>query len=154
MTGTPTRAVLRCLTLAALAFTGCVNDDLTFYEFELRGTVSVGGGLPDTGALHLELHHAESGAGRFTYPLGEFAAFPELGEPGAELRVTARAPVDEGEGLVVYAWLDVDGDGILCAPGVTDEPAGLVEVDLFPAHALSFTLTLTATCSGPEALYP
>ena len=99
-------------------------------------------------------HHAESGAGRFTHPLGEFAAFPELGEPGAELRVTARAPVDEGEGLVVYAWLDVDGDGILCAPGVTDEPAGLVEVDLFPAHALSFTLTLTATCSGPEALYP
>ena len=154
MTGTPTRAVLRCLTLAALAFTGCVNDDLTFYEFELRGTVSVGGGLPDSGALHLELHHAESGAGRFTHPLGEFAAFPELGEPGAELRVTARAPVDEGEGLVVYAWLDVDGDGILCAPGVTDEPADLVEVDLFPAHALSFTLTLTATCSGPEALYP
>lgn len=151
MIGTTTRSLL---TLAALALTGCINDDLTLYEFELRGTVTIGAGLPTTGALNLELHHAQSGAGRFTHPLGEFAAAPQLGKPGAELSVTARAPVDEGEGLVVYAWLDVDGDGILCAPGVTDEPAGLVEVDEFPAHALRFTLTLTSPCSGPEALYP
>ncbi|MBA3548398.1 MAG: hypothetical protein H0T76_18095 [Nannocystis sp.] len=143
-----------CITLAALALAGCINDDLTLYEFELRGTVSVADGLPTTGDLHLELHHAESGAGRFSYPLGQFAAFPDVGSPDAELTVTARAPIDEGNGLVVYAWLDVDGDGMLCAPGVVDEPAGLVEVDTFPAHALRFTLTLTSPCSGPEALYP
>lgn len=142
------------IALAALLLAGCINDDLTLYEFELRGTVTVAAGLPNTGALQLELHHAESGTGRFTYPLGQFAAFPEVGSPGAELTVTARAPVDEGHGLVVYAWLDVDGDGILCAPGVADEPAGLVELDDFPAHTLRFTLTLAAPCSGPEALYP
>lgn len=142
------------LTTLMLALTGCINDDLTLYEFALRGTVTVAAGLPTTGPLNLELHHAQSGTGRFTYPLGQFAAFPDIGKPGAELDLTARAPIDEGEGLVVYAWLDVDGDGILCAPGVTDEPAGLIEVDEFPAHALRFTLTLTSPCSGPEALYP
>lgn len=142
------------LTTLMLALTGCINDDLTLYEFELRGTVTVAAGLPTTGTLNLELHHAQSGTGRFTYPLGQFAAFPGIGKPGAELDLTARAPIDEGEGLVVYAWLDVDGDGILCAPGVTDEPAGLIEVDEFPAHVLRFTLTLTSPCSGAEALYP
>jgi len=145
---------LTSILLAALALTGCINDDLTLYEFELSGTVAVADGLPAAGALHLELHHAESGAGRFTHPLGEFAAFPEVGSPGAELTVDARAPIDEGRGLVVYAWLDVDGDGILCAPGVEDEPAGLVEIAGFPAHSVRFTLELAAPCSGPEALYP
>lgn len=142
------------LLLAALAPGACINDDLTLFEFDLRGTVTVAAGLPATGALHLELHHAESGAGRFAHPLGEFAAFPALGNPGAELSVTARAPVDEGRGLVVYAWLDVDGDGILCALGVDDEPAGLVELTPFPVHRLRFTLELAHPCSGPEALYP
>lgn len=140
--------------LAALLPGACVNDDLTLYEFTLRGTVTVAAGLPAAGALHLELHHAESGAGRFAHPLGEFAAFPDVGSPGAELSVTARAPVDEGQGLVVYAWLDVDGDGILCALGVDDEPAGLVELAGFPAHNIRFTLELAEPCSGPEALYP
>jgi hypothetical protein len=144
----------RSLSLAALALASCINDDLTLYEFELRGTVSVAPGRPTSGALHLELHHAESGEGRFAHPLGEFAAFPDAGEPGVELTLTARAPIDEGQGLVVYAWLDVDGDGILCAPGVDDEPAGLVELTDFPAHALEFSLVLASPCAGPEALYP
>ena len=60
------------LTTLALALTGCINDDLTLYEFELRGTVTVAAGLPTTGTLNLELHHAQSGTGRFTYPLGQF----------------------------------------------------------------------------------
>jgi len=154
MTRTTTGTLALATLTLTLALTGCINDDLTLYEFELRGTVTVAADLPTAGTLHLELHHARSGAGRFLYPLGEFAAFPMVGTPGAELRVTARAPIDEGEGLVVYAWLDVDGDAILCAPGVTSEPAGLIEVDEFPAHALRFTLTLTSPCSGPEALYP
>ena len=103
MTGTPTRAVLRCLALAALAFTGCVNDDLTFYEFELRGTVSVGGGLPDTGALHLELHHAESGAGRFTHPLGEFAAYAGT---ACGSSVLALRPIEELEAVHACGLLE------------------------------------------------
>jgi hypothetical protein len=55
---------------------------------------------------------------------------------------------------VVYGWLDVDGDGVLCAPGAAPEPAGAVEVDGFPAHALGFSLALGSACAGASALWP
>lgn len=138
-----------------LVFTGaCINDDVRLYELALRGQVEVADGLPTTGRLQIELHHAEGGAGMFAHPLGLFAEFADAGAPGDELELAARVPIDEGSGLVVYAWLDVDGDGILCAPGVTDEPAGLAPIAGFPAHALEFSLVLAAPCVGPEALYP
>jgi hypothetical protein len=54
----------------------------------------------------------------------------------------------------VYAWVDVNGDGQLCAPGTAPEPAGLAVVSGFPAHALSYRVELRATCVGPEALFP
>lgn len=132
----------------------CINEDTRLYELELRGRVTVGDGLPTGGALQLELHHAEGGTGRFVHPLGAFAEFADVGAPGDELAVDARVPIDEGSGLVVYAWLDVDGDGILCAPGVSDEPAGLALLADFPEHTLEFSLSLATPCVGPEALYP
>lgn len=132
----------------------CINEDIRLYELELRGRVTVADGLPASGELQLELHHAEGGTGRFAHPLGMFAEFADVGAPGETLAVDTRVPLDEGSGLVVYAWLDVDGDGILCAPGVSDEPAGLVELADFPAHTLDFSLSLTTPCVGPEALYP
>ena len=140
--------------LASTLVGACINEDTTLYELELRGQVAVADGLPASGAVQLELHHAQGGVGEFAHPLGEFAEFADVGAPGDMFTVRARVPTDEGSGLVVYAWLDVDGDGILCAPGVDDEPAGLVQLDGFPAHALGFTLSLATPCVGPEALYP
>ena len=137
-----------------LSQAACVNEDVQLFELDLRGRVTVAAGLPASGELQLELHHAQGGSGRFAHPLGMFAEFADAGAPGETLAVEARVPIDEGTGLVVYAWLDVDGDGILCAPGVTDEPAGLVELADFPAHTLEFSLSLTTPCVGPEALYP
>lgn len=143
------------LTLSlALAASACINEDVLLYELDLRGQVTVADGLPASGRLQLELHHAEGGAGRFAHPLGLFAEYADVGAPGDTLELSARVPTDDGTGLVVYAWLDVDGDGILCALGVSDEPAGLVELSDFPAHALEFSLVLASPCAGPEALYP
>ncbi|TKD09236.1 hypothetical protein [Polyangium fumosum] len=132
---------------------GCVNEETRLYEIELDGKVAVPDGAPSAGAVHLAFHVAKTfGEGDLEHPLGVFETRTVAGV--GPVRETVLYPLDEGEGLVVYGWLDSDGDGVHCAPGQTEEPAGLVKVAGFPAHALSFSLTLRAPCVGPESLYP
>jgi hypothetical protein len=136
------------------ALTGCINKETNLYEVTLNGQISVVGMLPSNGEVHLEFHHAESvGDGELAHPLGEFdrQTMASIGPA----RNTLLYPKDDGAGLIVYGWLDADGDGILCAPGKPrSEPAGLVRVSGFPAHTLSYALVLDTVCAGPESLYP
>lgn len=137
--------------LPALVLTGCINAETHLYEVVLDGMVGVAPGAESAGVVHLEFHVAQTfGRGELAHPLGEFdtRTLPGVGP----VRETLLYPRDDGSGLVVYGFLDVDGDGTLCAPGQTSEPAGLVQVDGFPAHSVSFSLVLDDVCSGPEAL--
>lgn len=135
---------------------GCINDDVELYEVRLRGDASAPSRSGDSGTLHLEFHHRQSsGRGALAHPLGEIdrrtltaAALP------VPIDETLLYPTQAGQGLLVYGWLDLDGDGILCAPGQKNEPAGIVEVQGFPARSLSFNLRLVQPCAGPERLYP
>jgi len=133
---------------------GCINVESNFYEVALSGQIDVAAGLPNTGEVYLEFHHAQSvGVEELAHPLGEFdrQTIPSIGSTSQTLLY----PKDDGAGLIVYGWLDVDGDGVLCAPGQPRiEPAGLVVVSGYPAHSLSFTLMLDTPCVGPEAFYP
>jgi hypothetical protein len=134
----------------ALTLSACINDDLVLDEIELRGSIVVEPDMSDMGGtIHLEFHHAFSGSGELEHPLGLIER-SEL-EPGArELDHTLLVPRDEGEGLVVYAWLDRDGDGILCGlEGDAAEPAGAITLD-YPPYTLEFELTLDQPCAGPE----
>lgn len=146
---TPRRALL-----AALLAAGCINEDLELYEVTLSGTVSRAGVIVEPGEVHLELHHARSGAGKFETPLGRIDATiePKLG--AVEWLTFVPLGEGEGEGLVLYGWLDLDGDGVLCAPGAAPEPAGAVELSGFPDHTIDFSLTLDTDCADSSALYP
>jgi len=128
----------------------CINEDRRLYEVVLDGTITVTDGA--TGTVHLELHHAQRGDGDLETPLGLIAE-TTIDGPGP-VEWTALVPIDGGEGLVVYGWLDVDGDGLLCGLDASPEPAGVIEVAGFPAHALTFALVLDTPCAGPSALYP
>lgn len=142
-----------CAVLAAACAAGCVNGDVRLYEVRVRGATSVAPLMDGTGAVHLEFHVAHSkGEGALAHPLGPFArrTLPGLGA----VDETVLHPLDDGDGLVIYGWLDRDGDGRLCAPGKGGEPAGAVEVKPFPAHEAAFALVLDRACAGPEALYP
>lgn len=137
----------RLLLMLGLALPGCINDDVVLDEIELRGSITID---PDPGGtLHLEIHHAVSGSGELEHPLGLIESLAL--EPGArELDHVVLVPRDEGEGLVVYAWLDRDGDGILCGlDGDLEEPAGAVVLD-YPPYAIEFELVLDQLCAGPE----
>ncbi len=137
-------------------FVGCINDDVDLYEVRLRGDASAPSRSSDSGTLHLEFHHQQSsGRGALAHPLGEIdrrtrtaTALP------VPIDETLLYPTQAGQGLLVYGWLDIDGDGILCAPGQKNELAGIVEVQGFPARSLSFSLRLVQPCAGPERLYP
>lgn len=130
---------------------GCINEDVRLYEVTLSGEVMASEPAP-TGTVHLELHHQRRGRGELETPLGLIDT-TEIDAPG-ETEWTTLVPLGEGEGLVLYGWIDVDGDGLLCALGAAPEPAGVVEIAGFPAHALEFTLTIDTPCAGPSALYP
>jgi len=139
-------ALLALTCLSSLA--GCVNGDAVYYVVDLEIDVSVDADGPIT----LTAHHATQGEGLLEHPLGPFdeAVF----EDDALISWQIAVPQHEGEGLIVYGWQDRDGDGVLCAPGVDDEPAGLTVVEAYPAHAIAIELVLDANCRGPEALVP
>lgn len=128
------------------------NTTSELYEVSLEGSIqnSVSPSVP--GIVTVTLYHASSGEGELAHPL-EFIERFELDAPG-DFSHAFLYPLDVGEGLVVYAWQDLDGDGILCAPDQTDEVAGVVEVSPFPAHAVVISLSMDAPCAGPEALFP
>ncbi len=138
---------------AGFGLLGCINDDLRLYEVALTGEItSVAAG--QGGVVHVEVHHASAGTGQLERPLGLIDRF-ELADGERSVDTELLVPIDEGQGLVVYAWLDLDGDGVLCSlAGNRDEPAGAIELGEFPAHAIDFELELDTACVGPELAWP
>lgn len=148
------KSLMMLVVVGSCLSTSCINEETHLYEVALSGQIAVAGGFSNKGEVFLQFHHESSvGAGELAHPLGEFEemTLSSIGPTSQSLLY----PKDEGAGLVVYGWLDVDGDGVLCAPGKPrTEPAGLVVVDGFPAHSVSYTLVLDTACAGPESLYP
>ncbi len=140
----------RLTLLLTLLLTGCASDVTTLLEVTVTGVVTVGD--EQGGDVEVVLHHASMGEGDLEHPLGPIESFAAtLGE---DFEHVFDYPTDDGTGLVVYAWLDRDEDGVLCAPGIDDEEAGLLEVDAFPAYTVDVALELTDLCEGPEGLFP
>ena len=135
--------------LALLLLAGCASQTTTLLEVELTGVVTAGAAEGD---VEVQLHFAEQGVGELAHPLGEIERFEA--SLGVGFAHAFDYPPDDGTGLLVYAWHDADGDGVLCAPGVDDELAGLVEVEEFPAFAVEVELELDLACGGPEGLLP
>lgn len=144
------------LVAAAASATGCINDDIELYEARVRGRVAAASPTAITGTLHLQFHHQMSaGRGALAHPLGEIdrRQVAAVTLP-VDIDETLLYPTQAGQGLIVYGWLDRDGDGILCAPGQVDEPAGAGRAADFPSHSLTVDLALTQPCAGAERLYP
>lgn len=138
--------------LFLFALQGCVNDDVLLYEVRVHGSVAA----METGALHLEFHHEQRfGSGALAHPLGEFdRRTVSAAQAPISFDETILYPQQKGQGLLIYGWLDTDGDGVLCAPGKLPEPSGLFRVSSFPAHSVEVQLVLDKRCAALEALFP
>ena len=144
------------LTTLCAATGACVNEDVHLYEVELAGRIATEDpALDGEGDVYLELHHGYVGEGELRRPLGLIESW-QLDPEERELDDVVLVSTDGGaEGLVLYGWLDLDGDGILCAAGtVIEEPAGVVVLSDYPAHVISFDLQLSSPCRGVEPLFP
>ena len=137
--------------VAALLAAGCSEKPAEIRSLKINGTVQMPVDAATSGELHVMAYHAWTGVGELRHPLlfmGEFSA------PVGDFSGTIEYPAGAGEGLVVYAWLDSDGDGVLCTPQNDTELAGLSEVVEFPADEVSVELSLDANCKSANWFFP
>jgi hypothetical protein len=139
------------LVAAVMALTGCgeVTTKSKTMAVDLHGELRVPPGAD--GPVHVAVYHAWSGRGELRHPLQFIVAFTAT--PGA-YRHAIEYPVDAGEGLVVYAWVDLDGDGVLCTPSYRMDLSGLTEAKSFPGDSPQVDVDMTAPCRGPDWFFP
>ncbi len=130
----------------ALLLSGCAPE--TLYRVDLEGEVLA----EPTGPITLTFAYHWWGDGELSTPFQPIHSL-EMDGPGVFSASLDYFP-DDGEGLLVYGWQDLDGDNELCAPGAEEEPSGLVEVSDFPTFSVEVLLPLDAACRGPETLLP
>ena len=118
---------------------------------QLSGRIVVPEGLPADGTVTVRLFHAWALDGELRHPLAELGSFETaVGEYSHEFDY----PVEAGEGLVVYAWLDRDGDGVHCTPTERIDASGLTEVTGFAPGAVTADVEIVAPCASPGWFYP
>jgi hypothetical protein len=140
-------AVCACVVAALLA--ACAEAPPPARGIVLDGEIRVPPGA--SGRVTVNLYHAWALQGELRHPLqaiGQFEATP------GPFTHRFDYPEHEGEGLVAWAWIDLDGDGVLCTPERRVDLAGLAEVQGFPADRVSVTLDLAEPCRGPDWFYP
>ena len=143
--------ILPLLLVACLALAGCGEPVVKTMPVTVSGNISVLDDVNSDGMVHIALYHAWALEGELRHPVQFIEAF-EGGIGGFSIDVDY--PVDKGEGLLVYAWLDTDGDGVLCTPTGRSDLAGLTEVKNFPSENVTVDVWLVAPCAGPDWFYP
>lgn len=146
-----TARVIVLSTIAFLGLAGCAERAEPTRSIELTVNVTAPPDMAATGTVHVAALHAWELQGDLRHPRGEIQSFEA--KVGSTTH-TLSYPTERGEGLLVYAWLDSDGDGVHCTPTARTEPAGLVEVKDFPADRVVANVELTQPCRGADWFYP
>jgi hypothetical protein len=150
-------AALAATALAALATlaAGCGSEaPVPTRAIEVRGEIRLPPGAELRGKVYVNLYHAWALQGELRHPLQLIESFEAAPGAFSHRLLYPQDPAGESEGLVVYAWADLDGDAVLCTPTVRGDVAGLAEVEGFPADAVNVTVDLTEPCRGPDWFYP
>ncbi len=143
-------AVMLVPAAAALALSACAEPTPETRKVELKATVVAPPGVE--GPVEVRLFHAWSLEGELRHPLQLIEIFPA--EANTPFTHTLDYPVDGGEGLAVFAWIDTDGDGIHCTPTVRNDLSGLSVADSIDAQPIELTVMLTEPCRAPGWFYP
>lgn len=137
----------------AVACFGCAAEEPPPppISVELEAAIAAPEEVDPAAIVHLSVHHAWTGTGELRYPLEIVERWEtNLGSSNFSFDY----PSAGGDGLVVYAWLDADGDGVNCTPTARGDLADLVEVEAFPSEQVSASLFLDAPCAGPDWFFP
>ncbi|MEO8224304.1 MAG: hypothetical protein ABI661_05820 [Gammaproteobacteria bacterium] len=118
---------------------------------EISGELRLPADITPAGKVHVTLFHAWALTGNLRHPLEPIETFEAAPGPFTH---RFSYPEGVGEGLIVYVWADVDGDGVQCTPTVRTDPSGLTEVAGFPADSARVVVNLTEACRGANWFYP
>jgi hypothetical protein len=135
--------------LALAGLTACAAPEEPVRRVELSGRVVAPEGV--SGPVQVRVYHAWALTGELRHPLEFITEFPVTGE---QFQQSFDYPLATGEGLAVYAWMDVDGDGVLCTPGDRRDLSGLTARESLSDGPVTVDVTLTDACRGPEWFYP
>ena len=129
--------------LLLVGLTGCLEAEV-LHEVALSGAVH----SDQAGPVELWFMHSRWGDGDLETSNMVFDS--NWLDDAGEFTCVVQVPQTAGEGLSVYGWQDVDGDGEHCRPGSAPEPSGIVEGLAYPTHELEIELELVWTCEGPD----
>jgi hypothetical protein len=139
-----------CLLSVALLINACSESQPEGEEITISGQIITSEDVQGK-TFNLSVFHAQSGIGFQQHPLYEIESFTSQ---SLNFNHTFIYNSSGNTGLVVYAWLDTDQDGIMCTPQSRDDIAGIDLNEDFPNSNQSFKIELTQQCVGPDWFYP
>jgi hypothetical protein len=145
------RIPLQAMVPVLLLLAGCKGIVTIVQPIDISGTLASGDG--HDGPVCLEAYQAWSGEGDLRYPMHRVGR-TWVDTPG-DYTMSVELPVEDGEGLVLFAWQDRDGDGWHCAPGVDDELSGVTVVSESEVpDVVEADLVMDSACAGATRLFP
>lgn len=135
---------------ASLLVAGCADPEPQVRSMEVIGRVIAPPAMQ--GPVEVRLYHAWSLEGDLRHPLQWIDTFDA--EAGSTFQHSFDYPTEIGEGLVVYAWMDTDGDGVLCTPTSRQDISGLTEAEDASAASVEVEVMLVEPCRGPDFFFP
>ena len=132
-----------CLLSAVLLINACSESEPEGDEITITGEIITSEDSQGK-SFNLSIFHAQSGIGFQQHPLYEIESFTSQSQT---FNHTFLYNSSGNTGLVVYAWLDVDQDGIMCTTQSRNDVAGIDLNEDFPNSNQSFTIELTQQLS-------
>ena len=129
----------------------CSDPEAPNEKRTISGEISIPETIEMNSPINLTIFHAVSGIGFQEHPLYEIESFTS-----DQLRFQHTFDYDAkgNRGLLVYAWIDLDGDGINCTPLSRIDLAGVAVNEEFPKTNELFQVEITTPCVGPDWFYP
>ncbi|MBM76405.1 MAG: hypothetical protein CMK59_13450 [Proteobacteria bacterium] len=125
----------------------CISENISFKEYDI--SIQISNPSPDA-SHNAMLLHEWVGEGILRYPMYPLEEIYFNGDTLDSWTVLVRQ--DQGEGLALFVWEDIDGDEIHCGIDKEEERSKLVILDETTLN-ISTTIELAESCLGFERQY-
>ncbi len=142
--------ILSFILFSSFILTGCSEGEKEFEKKTIRIEVLAEQSFEDKN-IYVSTFHAQSGIGFQQHPLYEIESFSV---DSTNFERSFDYDSEGNTGLVVYAWVDNDDDGINCTMESRNDTSGAAIDESFPETNSTFIIELTENCVGPDWFYP
>ena len=142
--------ILSFILFSSFILAGCSEGEQEFEKQIIMVEVTAEQSLEDK-TIYVSTYHAQSGIGFQQHPLYEIESFSV---ESSRFERSFDYDPSGNTGLLVYAWVDNDDDGINCTMDSRDDTSGAAIDESFPQTNSTFIIELTENCVGPDWFYP